>query len=241
MDENDVEIKVKENQTAGAHLQVLCIDCMRETRHLVRSSLDRIEKTFSPDGRSFVFWDDHYQIVECQGCARISFRHLSYFSDDEDAVERLYPPRTTSDRVVKHFQNVPTVLRRIYFESIECFNAESMTLCAAGLRALVEGICSDQEILDGPVEVVAGNGARKTIRKDDLQARIAGLHEKGLLTKGAADTLHEHRYLGNTAIHKLTRPSQQELALAIDILEHTLESLYEIPEKAATLKARRTK
>jgi hypothetical protein len=70
---------------------------------------------------------------------------------------------------------------------------------------------------------------------DNLEGRISGLQEKGLLTQTSAQTLHEHRYLGNSAVHELARPSTDELKLAVEIVEHALEQLYELPEKAAEL------
>jgi hypothetical protein len=48
--------------------------------------------------------------------------------------------------------------------------------------------------------------------------------------------LHEHRYLGNEAVHELARPTEEVLQLAIEIVEHMFESLYEIPEKAEDLR-----
>jgi len=79
-------------------------------------------------------------------------------------------------------------------------------------------------------------GGMQIVRKDNLEGRIAGLQEKGLLTQSSAQTLHEHRYLGNSAVHELARPSEGELRLAIEIVEHVLEQLYELPEKAEELK-----
>ena len=123
-------------------------------------------------------------------------------------------------------------------------NNQSHVLCAAGLRALVEGICAEQGILDGPVVEQAKGGGTVTVRKTDLRGRIAGLAERGLLTGSGAHTLHEHRFLGNDAVHSLERPSDSELRLAIQIIEHTLEQLYELPEKTEAFKkakARRKK
>ena len=48
--------------------------------------------------------------------------------------------------------------------------------------------------------------------------------------------LHQHRYLGNEAVHELKAPSSDELRLAIEIIEHVVEQLYEIPQKAVALK-----
>ncbi|MQA20922.1 DUF4145 domain-containing protein [Rugamonas rivuli] len=176
--------------------------------------------------------------------ATVSFRHASWFSEnqapgEDGTIERLYPLRKESSLIARPFQNVPTALRRIYSESVDCFNSESNTLCAAGLRALVEGICSAQGIADGPVEVQEKGGCAKIVRRADLSGRIAGLHERGLLTKASADTLHEHRYLGNSAVHELARPADMELKLAVEILEHTLDALYEMPKKAAQLRSKR--
>ena len=190
-----------------------------------------------------VSWVDHYQVIQCGGCESISFRHTSWFSEDADPMsgesgetERLYPKRGLETLPTKPYYNVPSNLRRIYSELIDCFNNDSPTLCAAGLRAIVEGICAERGVVDGPVEQTLKDGSKKIVRKDDLRGRISGLQEKGLLTQTSSDTLHEHRYLGNDAVHQLARPSTDELRLAIEIVEHTLEQLYELPEKAEELK-----
>jgi len=37
-------------------------------------------------------------------------------------------------------------------------------------------------------------------------------------------------------VHELSQPSPDELALAIEIIEHIIDALYKIPEKALLLK-----
>lgn len=234
------EKKTAENETKGRVYMVQCTECKRPTRHLVTVSLD---KTGSESDRSegwSVDWSNRYQVIECQGCETVSFRHQSWFSEDQDmdddgTIERVYPLRNKDAINARPFQNVPPNLRRIYSELVDCFNNDSPTLCAAGLRALVEGICAQQGITDGPVQAPAKGGGTQTLRKDNLEGRISGLQEKGLLTQTSAQTLHEHRYLGNSAVHELSRPSTDELKLAVEIVEHALEQLYELPEKAAEL------
>jgi len=242
-------IKFVENDTKDQILSVHCASCNRPTKHRVTGSLDKTGYEFNESEDWSIDWKDHYQLIQCQGCESVSFRHLSWLSEeeifgDDGTTERLYPRRSANAIGPKSFYSVPSNLRRIYTELVDCFNNESSTLCAAGLRALVEGICAQQGISDGPVEVVAKGGATLIIRKDNLEGRISGLQEKGLLTQSSAQTLHEHRYLGNTAVHELARPPEDELRLAIEIVEHTLEQLYELPWKAGELKraiARRTK
>ncbi|MBX9349169.1 DUF4145 domain-containing protein [Chromobacterium vaccinii] len=234
------ENKATENGTKGKIVSVHCIECKRSTRHLVTVSLDKTGSESNEREGWRVDWSDRYQVIECQGCETVSFRHQSWFSeaqdfDDDGTTERVYPLRNKDAINPRPYHNVPSNLRRIYTELIDCFNNDSPTLCAAGLRALVEGVCAQQGIADGPVELPAKGGGKQVVRRDNLEGRIAGLQEKGLLTQSSAQTLHEHRYLGNSAVHELARPSSDELKLAIEVVEHVLEQLYELPEKAAEL------
>jgi hypothetical protein len=234
------ELKVVENGSKDKILSIHCIECKRSTRHRVTVSLDKSGSEGDREEGWSVDWSDRYQVLECQGCETISFRHQSWFSeaqdfDDDGTRERIYPLRNKDAINAKPYHNVPSNLRRIYNELIDCFNNDSPTLCAAGLRAIVEGICAQQGIVDGPVSAPAKGGGTQIVRRDNLEGRIAGLQEKGLLTQSSAQTLHEHRYLGNSAVHELARPSPDELKLAIEIVEHVLEQLYELPEKAAEL------
>jgi len=111
--------------------------------------------------------------------------------------------------------------------------------CAAGVRALVEGICLDKKIKDGEISYTDKNGVIKTKRSKDLNGKIHGLFEKGILTQNNAESLNEHRYIGNEAIHELSLPSKEEMLLAITIIEHVLSSIYEIPLQSYKLKLTR--
>jgi hypothetical protein len=245
------EITFSENKSKDKMLPVLCTNCRGTTKHKIIASLDKDGCNYDEREGWSVEWNDEFQIIQCQGCESTSFRHTSWFSEDTDPTtgecgqsERLYPKRNANSVVPKSFYNLPSNLRRIYGELIECFNNEIPTLCAAGLRAIVEGICAHEGVADGPINVPGTGGGTQIKRKSNLEGRIAGLQEKGLLTQSSAQTLHEHRYLGNAAVHELARPSDDELRLAIDIIEHTLEQLYELPEKAEELRratARRKK
>ena len=244
----NVEENTEENKTKGEISELQCSKCNRPTRHLVLQSVDQewSEQVVRHDPDSCVNGSEHYQIVQCQGCDTISFRHLSWFSeaqdlDDDGTTERLYPKRSDNRRLARDFRDLPLTLRRIYRETVDCYNSESYTLCAAGLRAIVEGLCAEQGVEDGPVEVVKKDGTKQTKRNRNLEGKIYGLFEKDILRKKDADILHQHRYLGNEAVHELAQPSPSELTLAIEILEHTLATLYEIPEKAEDLRQKRKK
>lgn len=223
------------NKTAGTVECVFCAECNRETKHDVKASLDNEGEESDVEMGWGIDWVNNYQVVQCRGCEAVTFREVHWFSEDDpgDAAgrENLYPKRNANTIKSKPFSNLPSHLRRIFREVVDCYNNDSPTLCAAGLRAIVEGVCADKGISDGPV-VVSREGKEVVERRSNLEGKISGLHEGKLLTEARAQTLHDHRCLGNEAIHELVRPSAEELAIAIEIIEHTLEDLYEIPQKA---------
>lgn len=235
--------KTEFNKSVNKILQVFCLTCKNTNRHKVLTSVDQSGKeSMGYDG--WFYWNSDYQIIECQGCGNISFRNESSNSEEYDeegyhSNELIYPKRTSDTWNTKDFFNIPYNLRRIYRETIDCYNNENLTLCGAGARALVEGLCKENGIIDGEVEYTKANGSIETKRVDNLQGKINGLYEKGKLTKENAEILHEHRFLGNTAIHNLSAPIKEELTLALEIIEHVFDNLYEIPQKALQLKQKR--
>jgi Domain of unknown function (DUF4145) len=235
------------NKTVNDIVKVVCISCKNVNRHKVISSVDQSGKEIMEEEYDYwYYWSKNYQIIECQGCGTISFRTESSNSEEcnnEDGepymTELVYPKRTIDSWNAKDFFNLPYNLRRIYRETIDCYNNENLTLCGAGVRALVEGLCKENNIEGGEIEIKHENGTVTKKRVDSLQGKINGLYEKGVLPKESAEILHEHRYLGNYAIHDLTSPNKDELSLAIEILEHLFDNIYEIPHKANQLKFKR--
>lgn len=228
-------------------MRIFCSTCNTVTNHEV---VKEFIKEYTPENTPEMNIDyakSTWQIVSCRGCDNISFRELWVCSEDYDPytgeaqeTESIYPKRGKDELVAKPFYSVPIKLRRIYREVIDSYNYELYTLCTGGLRAIIEGICAAEGVIDGPVEQTRG-GQRVFERKSDLRGKIEGLHEKALLTKKHAETLHEHRLLGNYALHELDIPSNQELRLAIEIIEHTLDNIYELQNKAEELRLQKNR
>ena len=228
----------KDNKT-----RIFCNYCKRLTNHDI---IAHESKSFTPDntpGMEISFAEGTWEIIKCCGCEEVTFRETWINSEDVDMrtgqpeeIIRVYPPRNENKLQIKPYSTVPLNIQLTYREVIDCYNNEIYTLCAAGLRALIEGICVANNIKAGPIEVSDKSGKKKIIRKSNIQGRIEGMVEAGLLTKKHADSLHEHRFLGNKAMHELERPNKEKLKLAIEIIEHTLENLYEIPNKAKYIK-----
>jgi hypothetical protein len=239
------------NKSKDEKFKVFCATCKRETNHLVMQSVDesgseRFQCGPDPEDFDYVDWKSSHQIIQCQGCDTFSFRRVQWHSeedwhDGDGTSTTLYPPRDGTTLIAKEFHSVPRNLKLIYGEIIICFNAGASTLCAAGLRAAIEGLCVAQGVEKGTVTKQKPDGTLTTSTSNNLEGKIAGLHEKGLLTKRNAEILHEHRFLGNQAVHDLSRPSDDDLRTAIEIVEHVFEALYEIPEKGDVLRTKRTK
>jgi hypothetical protein len=235
--------KTELNISVDKILQVICLTCKNTNRHKVLTSVGTSGKE-SMGGDDWFYWNSDFQILECQGCGNISFRseHSNSEEYDEDGHsvnELIYPKRTSDTWNTKDFFNIPYNIRRIYRETIDCFNNKNLTLCGAGVRALVEGLCNENGVTQGEIEITKRDGSKQLKRVENLQGKINGLHEKGKLTKENAEILHEHRFLGNTAIHDLSAPTKEELSLALEIIEHVFDNLYEIPEKAMQLRHKR--
>jgi hypothetical protein len=69
-----------------------------------------------------------------------------------------------------------------------------------------------------------------------LAGKIGELVVKGVLLKRDADYLHQHRFLGNEAVHEMEAPPAEESAIALEILEHLLTTIYVIPRLDRTLR-----
>ena len=234
------------NRTAKEKRKVLCQSCDNVTQHIVLASINENgEAPMSHYPDDMFYWTVDYETIQCLGCENISFRSVSSNSEDDDEYGRptltilIYPKRSKDSWKLKSFMNVPFNLQRIHREAINCYNNDNLTLCAAGVRALVEGICKENGIDGGNVEYEKKDGTIETKFRKDLQGKINGLHEKGKLTEQNANILHEHRFLGNTAIHELSTPSKEDLGLALEIVESVFDTLYELPHKGLKLKRKR--
>jgi len=232
----DIEYTYQNNQTKDVDLRLLCNSCSVETKHYVVQSYDRNGVEAIPEQSASVSYIDNFQIVRCKGCDTISFRHQIWSSDYTDGgysdgiFEDLYPKRTEIDieRPYCAVKGLPRNLEIIYRETVDAYNFGLRTLCAGGLRALLEGICKNQNITSGQVKSKTTGIFEK---RSNLEGKIEGMSQEGLITIGQSKILHGHRYLGNEALHDLQRPSTDELEVAIDIVEHILLGIYELPQK----------
>lgn len=196
---------------------IYCNRCKGSTRHALHGRV-----SYRHEDEDGLYERGEYRLWSCAGCDTATLE--DYFTlpgmRDEEGDEFydsiFHPKRVQRHRQPKSFFKLPSKLGRIYREVVSAYNADLRALCAAGLRALMEGICADRKI------------PGKTLEK-----KIDGL--TSILPKSIVDNLHNFRFIGNEALHELEAPKLDQLAMAINVIEDLLNFLYELDYKASLL------
>jgi hypothetical protein len=160
-----------------------------------------------------------YLLWNCRGCETVTLQEdYVFFKGDKPnpAEPKFHPNRATKELPLKHFMRLNDKLSGIYSEVIRNFNHDCRTLCAVGLRVLLEGVC-----------------AHKGVEGKNLSQQIDGL--KAYLPANIVENVHRFRFTGNEAAHELQAPSRADLASAIEVMEDLLNFLYELDYKAGLL------
>lgn len=233
-----VEKSFKQNIKNGNNCICFCNKCKINTKHIIISDYE--EDGYETSDR--VNWIDDYQIIQCDNCKLISFRKDGWFSEYQDfendgSYEELFPASEEFNREKQKYKHLPYSLSEIYEEVMKAYNKYLFILSAVGIRAILEGICKEKKISCGLVPDSKGVQHKKR----NLEGKIYGLLQNSLINRAQFDALHELRFLGNDAVHELEEPKKIEIESALDIIEHMMYDLYEIPLKSNTLKRRREK
>lgn len=220
-------------------IKVRCAKCNVDTNHKV---LKECKKEYSAEELKdcdLVFYEEGWQIIQCCGCEKISFRE--YYSSDEtvnyntnrqEEVDTLYPSRGEGIRRIKDLPNTPLNIRKAYVELINAINAKCEILSVAGIRVIIESICAEKKITSGPKDVEVKNGETS----DNLKGKINGLYGKDYISKSNFTIFHKFRFIGNDALHKLKTINHSELMKALDIIENVIRNIYENPMLADEIK-----
>jgi hypothetical protein len=171
-----------------------CASCHGETIHRAVVSAE-YQSEYRDAEFSVNFWDE-YQVVECQGCKSVSFRHSHQDTENVDHdpesgepfLERtveLYPKRENGRPPLDNTHLLPDPVRGMYRETVAARDASLPVLAGIGIRALVETVCKERNTAAG-----------------SLENRIDALVIQGVLTKPGAEILHSLRIMGNQAAHE---------------------------------------
>jgi len=195
-----------------------CTLCGRETNHDVLYSHTESEFDYRVD--------TIFSIVKCRGCLTSSFRKEQLeieiaYPDEEDG--EWHVPKTVWNfpKVLKGYRELddvwglPTIVKKIYLESVSAIKEGSYILAGIGLRATIEAICNDKNILG------------KTLDK-----RIDGLIKQGFISQKDSERLHAIRFIGNDAAHEIKPTELNTLLIALRITEHLIVSLYILDDES---------
>lgn len=192
--------------------RILCNNCNDYTHHYLRARCSR------PHPRTPEEVEVRASIWSCAGCDEETFELCwAYRDDDDDGFQPRYYPERDSIQP-KLFRKLNPRLSRLYSEVIASFNVGSLLLCTVGLRALLEGICSDKGLTDG-----------------NLECKIDGLINF-INSPNLIEALHAYRFAGNAAAHELEAIESIDARQAIDVMEDLLKFLYELDYKASQMK-----
>lgn len=202
-----------------AKKKFFCRKCKTITNH----TLEATHKRYGSEDESGWWEEEEFNFWVCAGCETglLEDRYSDITMFSEDGVHffetiGIFPPSSNQTLPLKRFKKLPERLAVIYRESIMAFNADLDILCAAGLRALIEGICADKGI--------TGRTLEKMI--DNLEA---------YLPPNIVSNLHGFRFIANDALHELNTPRKYDLRLAIEVSEDLLNFLYDLDYKASQL------
>ena len=199
-----------------------CRECCRSTKHEILFEISH--------GATEDYYNEKHtwQVLRCRGCETVGFR---YRFDDFDQVEEdfdgetrhktqwtRYPPAITGHPPLSTLWVVPKVIRGIYRQTIAAYAGGSTILAGMGFRATIEAVCN---YLD--------------ISGTTLEKRIDQLAKAGHISNADKGRLHAIRFLGNDAAHEIREPRAPELRVALDIIEHLINSVFILEYKAKNL------
>ena len=218
-------VQTTKDKTEGVEHWLACLECQTETVHRVITSIDSEGEI--PNSDFFYGWNEEHQVIQCQGCRSLSFRHESSNSEDynqtsEDDWEintkvELYPHRYMQRPQLPDVLYLPLKVRAIYQETRFVLLSKQLILAGIGIRALVESVCKNRK--------ATGN----------LYNMIESLVKSGDLKRVEADILHKLRFMGNSSAHEAKPHDELDLIRAFDIAEHLLISVYLLEIRAAQL------
>jgi hypothetical protein len=213
------ENRLPDHPSSTTAIRIRCESCACDTTHSVYSEYIQVanpeENEFAEqNGEQLLFVWTKLQILECSSCGQPNFRKGRTSTPQLEGTWtwRIHiNPKGRLPLLVARY--LPPKVGKLYRETWQAFDCGAFTLAAVGMRAVVEAVCMDRNC----------KGA-------DLQQKIRRLI--GALSADDVHHLQTHRVLGNAAVHQMETPSSAELGAALDVLEHLLKTLYQLPRRA---------
>lgn len=196
-----------------------CSECNQTTHHTIHG----YERNVYRDDDDSFYSESSFYVVKCKGCDHVSFLQVNdgdeYMQYDEynemiSVPEYITYPKHQGYIAPLSSWDIPSVISRIYNESVEALNSKCDILAAIGFRTTVEAICNEKGITPGK-----------------LITKINKLRDKGIITKADCERLHQARFMGNDSTHEMIAPERSHLLLVLEVINNILNNLYIIDKK----------
>lgn len=204
-------------------LRAPCSTCLRETDHRILQEDDYRDAELDLDLLS--------SMIKCAGCGTVSLRQRYHRGETEAAPSYYPPPR--SRPLPSWFWRLTIVpfhpgepheippLPELMRETYEALRAGQYRLAAMGLRAIIDVVLA---------ESVGDLG--------DFPKKLDAAVEAGHISKTQREALDHAVQLGHAATHRGFKPEEEEMSLALDVVEGVIAALYYHKKHAAKLSAR---
>jgi hypothetical protein len=198
-------------------VQAPCSSCVRKTRHemLFEITQHDDEETSSA-----------YVLMKCGGCSTISMGHQRLWINDGD-VDQAYYPSPVSRKMPKWMfpwslglsnQKGDSGIGGILFEVYQAVYGGQRRLAAMGIRAALEQTMIHK----------VGDLATFDMKLDEFQ-------KAGYISAIQRDAMRSILDVGDAAMHRAHLPTEDELGVALDIVEGVLAPIYDHSSKAEKL------
>ncbi len=204
----------------GDTVRIYCNSCSGEKNHKL---LYQKEVKWSEDipRHGTIEGANIYELFQCCGCDRVTFRHKDWHSEDYDpesckpvVYTRQYPPPTFRRRPAwlndffpwsKSDEDIADLINEIY----KALQNDAPRLAVMGIRALLETIM---------IEKVGDKGS--------FERNLDAFEKDGYLSKVQKKALKIVLEAGHATIHRAYKPEKKDVVPLMDITESIIESIY---------------
>jgi hypothetical protein len=188
-------------------VQAPCSTCIRRTKH------DVLFETTQQDEETL----DTYVMISCGGCSTISMGHQRQWLDDGKTVHFYYPSPVSRRMPSWMFwlsiglveNDEEGALGALLTEIFQAVDGGQYRLAAMGIRALLEQVMiskiGDLATFDQKLDEFQKQGYISLLQRDSMRA-----------------TLH----VGDAAMHRGFVPTEQELNVALDVVEGVFAPIF---------------
>lgn len=165
---------------------------------------------------------DTYELVKCCGCGSLKLKNVAWCSEDECDEDgqvipsvSYYPPAMFRPRPKWFYDlmlevswgdgNIHDLLSEIYV----ALQNDQRTLAAMGIRALLEKVM---------IEKCGDHGS--------FWENVKEFETRGYVSRIQRERLETILEAGHAAIHRLYKPTKEDLVTLVDITESLVESIY---------------